>query len=173
MNNASATRRRADLQKLRELQSRMRSTFEIIQVVGDPARSIKLRIRIPTARNDRYPQEKQETSDVEVAFPENYPLAGPEVHFATPIWNPNVYASGKWCYDQWNAMENLELFVGRLMKVIAFDPAIVRPESPANAAASQWYMRLRSRQPELFPTVILSGLVAGESKKPIVWKPIK
>lgn len=174
MNETSALRRRTDLAKLRELQSKMPRALEILGVTGDPPRSIKLRIRIPTARNAKYPQEKQELNEVEIVLPENYPfLPGPSVNFTTPIWNPNVHPSGKWCYGDWIVTENLELFVARLMKVIALDPTIVNPASAANYEAARWYVVLKGRRPELFPTVSLSGLLAEAEKPKIVWRPIK
>jgi len=174
MNEASALRRRTDLAKLRELQSRMPRTLEILEVLGDPPRSIKLRIRIPTARNANYPQEKQNVNDVEITLPENYPFPpGPMVNFSTPIWNPNVYPSGKWCFGNWTIMENLELFVVRLMKVIAFDPTIVNPLSAANREAAGWYVRLKGLRTDLFPTVSLAGLTARVEKPKIVFRQIK
>lgn len=174
MNEVSALRRRTDLAKLRELQSKLPRTLEILEVTGDPPRSIKLRIRIPTAINTKYPQEKQEVNEVEIVLPENYPFRpGPLVNFTTPIWNPNVYQSGRWCYGDWNTMENLELFVVRLMKVIALDPVIVNPDSAANFEAARWYERLKRLQLKLFPTVSLSGLMAEVEKPKITWRSIK
>jgi len=175
MNEVSALRRRTDLLKLRELQSRMPRVLEILGVTGDPPRSIKLRIWIPTAMSAKYPQEKQEVNEVEIVLPENYPFPpGPFVRFTTPIWNPNVYRGGRWCFGDWKITENLELFVARLMKVIALDPIIVNPASPANGEAARWYVHLKRLRPELFPTVSLSGLMAEvEKKKKIAWRPMK
>lgn len=173
MSEVSALRRRSDLAKLRELQSRMPRILEILEVTGNPPRSIKLRIRIPTAKNANYPKEKQEVNEVKIDLPENYPFTGPSVNFTTPIWNPNVYSSGKWCFGDWTITENLELFVTRLMKVIALDPTIVYPASPANTEAAHWYVKLKGRRPELFPTVLLSELMAEVEKAKIAWRPIK
>ncbi len=174
INEVSATRRRSDLAKLRELQARMPRALAILGVTGDPVRSIKLRINIPTAKSGAYPQDKQETSEVEIVLPENYPFPpGPFVTFSTPIWNPNVYASGKWCFGEWKVTENLELFVTRLMKVIALDPVIVNPRSAANGEAASWFVRQHSLHPELFPTVSLSGLIAEAPKPSIAWRSIK
>jgi ubiquitin-protein ligase len=174
VNEASAIRRRTDLEKLRELRARIPGALEILGVTGDPPRSVKLRIRIPTAKNARYPQEKQEVSEVEIVLPESYPLPpGPFVNFTTPIWNPNVYPSGKWCFGEWKITENLELFVTRLIKVIALDPAIINPRSAANSDAARWYIQLQGRQPELFPTVSMLGLMVQIDKPKIAWRPIK
>lgn len=174
MSEASAIRRRTDLEKLRELQARMPQTLEILGVMGDPPRSVKLRIKLPTAKSAGYPQEKQDVNEVEIHLPENYPFPpGPFVSFTTPIWNPNVYPSGKWCFGEWKITENLGLFVIRLMKVIALDPTIINPHSAANGDAARWYLRLHGRHPELFPTVSISGLMVEAEKPKIAWRTIK
>lgn len=174
INEVSATRRRADLAKLRELQARMPRALAILGVSGDPAQSIKLRISIPTAKNDAYPQDKQEINEVKIVLPENYPFPpGPLVTFSTPIWNPNVYASNKWCFGEWKVTENLELFVIRLMKVIALDPEIINTRSAANNDAAKWFERELSRHPGLFPTVAITSLIAEAPKTQIKWRSIK
>lgn len=174
VNGVSATRRRVDIIQLQALQGKMPRTLTILGVTGDPARSIKLRISIPTANNSAYPREKQETSEVEIVLPENYPFPpGPSVSFTTPIWNPNVYKSGKWCFGEWNVTENLSLFVIRLMKVIALDPIITNPESAANVEAANWFVQQYRLHPELFPTVALSGLMVEAPQPPMVWRTIK
>lgn len=174
MREASALRRRTDLAKLKELQARMPQTLEILKVVGDPPHLINLRIRIATAKNAKFPEQKQNVSDVEILLPESYPLPpGPSVTFSTSIFNPNVYPSGKWCFGEWKITENLELFVTRLMKVIALDPTIINPRSPANAEAARWYMQAKDRQPGLFPTVSISGLITEVEKPKISWRSVK
>jgi len=174
MNKASALRRRTDLAKLHELQAKLPRVLEIIEVTGNPPRSFKLRIRIATAMNANYPQQKQEVNEVEIVLPESYPFPpGPEVRFTTPIWNPNVYPSKKWCFGNWNITETLEFFVERLMKVIALDPTIINEHSPANPEAANWYVLLKGRQPKLFPTVSLAGLMAQNKEPKIAWRPIK
>lgn len=174
INPVSAIRRRADLAKLRELQVRMPQALSILGVSGDPPQSIKLRITIPTAKNVSYPQVRQEVSEVEILLPERYPFPpGPIVTFSTPIWNPNVYVGGRWCFGDWNVTENLELFVIRLMKVIALDPVIINPQSAANAEAAKWFVLQRGRNPELFPTVALSGLIGKVPGPSITWRSIK
>lgn len=174
MSEAAVIRRRTDVAKLRELQARIPRFLEILGVSSDPPRSIRLRIRIPTARNNAYPREKQEINDVEITLPESYPQQpGPYVTFTTPIFNPNIYPSGKWCSGEWKIMEYLDLFVMRLMKVIAFDPTIVNPRSPANGEAAQWFVQTRNRHPDLFPTIPLDGLITNIEKPKIVWRTIK
>jgi hypothetical protein len=95
------------------------------------------------------------------------------VYITTPIWNPNIFTGGKWCYGSWSITEFLDLFVLRLMRVIALDPMIVNTKSPANATATDWYIRLHKRQPYLFPTVDLSSLEVGPSKPTIAWRNVR
>jgi ubiquitin-protein ligase len=153
----------------------MPRALEILYVTGDPAQSIGLRIRIPTAKNESYPQVRQEFSEVKITLSENYPFPpGPEVFFETDIFNPNVYhPSKRWCFGDWKITENLELFVTRLMKVIALDPTIINPRSAANGAAASWFVMNQKLHPELFPTISLSSLMMSVTKPTIVWKAIK
>lgn len=172
MTDPFAIRKREDLAKLRALQAKLPRTLEILQVTGDPPQSIALHVRIPTAKNASFPRERQEITEATIALPANYPLGAPTVHISTPIWNPNVYSSGKWCYGSWTVTENLELFVVRLMKLIALDPTIINPSSPANSAASTWYVGLRNRHPDLVPTVMVTDLIREAEKPKIAWRNI-
>jgi hypothetical protein len=167
-----AARKREDLAKLRSLQAKVPRLLEILRVTGDPPQSIELRLRIPTAKNASFPRERQETTEAKIDLPANYPLGAPTVHITTPVWNPNVYSSGKWCYGSWTVTENLELFVIRMMKLIALDPAIVNIHSPANSAASTWYVGLGDRYPELVPTVMVTELIHQAEKPKITWRNI-
>ena len=174
MHEASALRRRSDLKKLRELQAKMPRTLQILNVRGDPAWSLRLQIRIPTAKNSNYPSDSQEISEVEIVLPESYPFPpGQDVSFSSPIWNPNVFPSGKWSYGDWKITENMELFVIRLMKVIALDPDIVNPKSPANHDAADWYSQQKKQYPKTFPTVSWPELMSDSFKPKISWHTIK
>lgn len=173
MNGTYAIRKREDLAKLKGLQVKLPTVLEIVGVKGDPPRELALRIRLPTAKSSSYPYEKQDMSDVTFQLPERYPLQKPTVTFKTPIWNPNVYPSGMYCYGEWNVTENLELFVIRLMKVIALDPTIINPRSPANGDAARWYMQMIERDPKLFSTVSVAGLINLSEKPKMVWRNIK
>ena len=45
------------------------------------------------------------------------------------------------------------------MKVIALDPGIVDPKSPANRIARDWYVAAKDESPQIFPTIPLGQLV--------------
>lgn len=172
MTNPLKIRKREDLSKLQALQKRASALLEIKSVKGDPPREINIQIRIPTAKNRYYPSEKQDFSEVSIQLPEKYPFNMPYVIFNTPIWNPNVYSSNKWCFGDWQVTENLELFVIRLMKVIALDPTIINPKSPANIDASNWYVSKLKSDPKIFPTVAVAGFANVIEKQKIKWKNI-
>jgi hypothetical protein len=59
-----------------------------------------------------------------------------------------------------------------MMKLIALDPAIVNIHSPANSAASTWYVGLGDRYPELVPTVMVTELIHQAEKPKITWRNI-
>lgn len=107
MDDTFSLRKSADLKKLQELQGKLRSALEIVSVQGNPPSHILCRIRIPTARNAEYPRVTQDVSEVEIQLPARYPLEQPVVLFKTPIWNPNVYPSGKWCFGDWKVTSML------------------------------------------------------------------
>lgn len=152
----------------------MPQILQISRVDGSPPRVVALRIRIPTAKNPNFPADHQDVSDVTIQLPDKYPFPpGPTVVFDTPIWNPNVYESGRWCYGDWKITENLELFVIRLMKVIALDPSIVYPQSPANSAAAAWYQQIIRQRPNLFPTLSVTDAAVAEARHTMTWRTIK
>jgi ubiquitin-protein ligase len=172
MTDPRAARRQSDLAKLMELQRRVPRMLEITRTSGNPVQRIELRVTVPTARDANFPSVRQEVTKATIEFPENYPFppGGPLVMIETSIWNPNVFDGGKWCYGEWNLSENLALFVGRLIRVIALDPQIVNPNSPANRDAAKWYERLRKTNRSLvLPTADLSGL-AEPIKPHITWR---
>lgn len=169
----SEDRKRTDLSRLKALQSKIPMILEVAGVKGDPPYSITCSVHIPTAKNSEYPRVRRDVSEIEIQLPERYPYQGPLVSFKSPIWNPNVFTSGQWCYGPWKVMEFLDLFVIRLMRVVALDPAIINPESAANRAAAQWYVQLQARQPELFPTVSVSSLMTAPQPPRIAWRNIK
>jgi ubiquitin-protein ligase len=172
VDDAYATRKRNDLLKLRALQSKIPKVLEIMRVNGDPPYSITCRIHIPTAKDAEYPRIQQAVSEVEIQLPERYPQQKPSVSLKSPIWNPNVFPSGQWCYGDWKVTEFLDLFVTRLMRVLALDPAIINPRSAANPGAAQWYTRLLAQHPEVFPTVSVPDLLVEVQAPKIAWRNI-
>ena len=69
------------------------------------------------------------------------------------MFHPNVYPSGLVCLGaKWLPSEGMDLFVRRIVRLLAFDPLIVNVHSVANGAALRWYLAARARYPAAFPT---------------------
>jgi len=172
--SVSCARRRSDYEKLLALQARLPDVLTVSSEQADAPQHISLRIAIPTAVDETFPRRSQAVSRVHITLGENYPFPpGPTVEFKTPIFNPNVFESGSWCYGWWQISENLELFVMRLLKVIALEPQIVNPKSPANSDAAEWYSRARAANPTMFPTMSLGAAAAAPRPPAMQWRNIR
>ena len=165
-----ADRKSTDFSKARDLASRSGGMLAIDRLAGS---EVACRVHIPTARNEAFPGSRQETSRILLQLPPRYPFEKPQVSFQTPIWNPNVFASGRLCYGDWKVMEFLDLFLIRLMRIVALDPLIINLNSPANAGAAAWYRSTLRAQPELFPTRQVESLIRREVSPEIQWRNIR
>ncbi|MGV8122489.1 MAG: ubiquitin-conjugating enzyme E2 [Candidatus Xenobiia bacterium LiM19] len=163
-------RRKEDLEKIKALASLYPGRVELLEY-NRSISSIKLRLKVPTSRDSNYPHTVQESSDILFELPQRYPFEEPLAKVLTPIWNPNVFTSGKICLGtRWMPTESLDLLVERIMKLLAFDPLIVNTHSPANSAASQWYAVQAAKKPGIFPTVKIEALKQQVQKPVMVWK---
>jgi len=170
---ALTQRRSADYDKLRALQARKPSLLAITRTIGEPPRTISVRLALATARDSQFPRVRQEISEITIALPEDYPFVKPVIHFDTPVFNPNVYANNQLCYGIWKATENLEMLVVRIMRLLAFDPRIVNINSPANREASAWYAGMRRKNPGMFPTMDVDALLMPPAApKKMIWRKI-
>lgn len=171
--DAHASRRQADIAKLQELQNEFRGVVSVTRTVGNPVTLLEMEIKLKTARNARFPDETQHSNAVQIQLPARYPFEPPKVTVTTPIWNPNIFASGLICLgQQWIPTQNLALLVQRVMQILALEPTIINLASPANAEAGMWYAAASRRNPSLFPTVRLDSLRAV-AQRTIQWKTIK
>ena len=162
-----ADRKSTDFSKAQDLASRSGGMLAIDRLTGS---QVACRVHIPTARNEAFPRTRQEPSRILLQLPPRYPFEKPQVSFETPIWNPNVFAGGRLCYGDWKVMEFLDLFLIRLMKIVALDPSIINLNSPANAGAAAWYRSKLRAQPELFPTRQVESLIRRDAKPRIKWR---
>jgi ubiquitin-protein ligase len=168
--DAHANRRKADLDKLQELQTEFRGVVSITSTAGNPVTLVELEIKLNTARNARFPDEAQVSSAVQIQLPSRYPFEPPKVTVTSPIWNPNIFPSGLICLgQQWIPTHNLALLVQRVMLILALDPEIINLASPANAEAGKWYASARRRDSSLFPTARLDSLRAP-ARRTIQWR---
>jgi ubiquitin-protein ligase len=112
-----------------------------------------IELRYATAGSDRYPLERREQTRISIALPARYPFQPPLATVQTPIWHPNVFASGTICLGtRWSPTEGLDLFVQRLARLLTFDPLLVNIASAANREAAAWYERARRQHPQAFPS---------------------
>lgn len=162
-----------DLHKVRDLAQRSHGILTLGLLKTPPAATLLCRFRIPTAKDADYPSVHQELSEVIIRLPPRYPFARPMVLFRTPIWNPNVFPNGLLCSGRWKVMEYLDLFVLRLMKLIALDPAVTNPGHLANRQAAAWYRAMLWVSPELFPTMRLDDLPPAATALPIGWRDLR
>lgn len=149
----SSIRLQSDLERLQALATTSggRIALHSGPTAASPYAIVEL--RYATAGSDRYPLERREQTRISIALPARYPFQPPLATVQTPIWHPNVFASGTICLGtRWSATEGLDLFVQRLARLLTFDPLLVNVASAANRDAAAWYERARRQHPQAFPT---------------------
>lgn len=159
--SAHNLRRQADLDRLRQLAARSGGRLELLETGGlgggaggtGHGQPLRLAIGCRTAGSSSYPQTSQHGVTLRIDLPSRYPFQRPVLTVESPIFHPNIFASGVVCQgDKWLPGEGLDLLVKRIVKLAIFDPGHVNPASAANRAAAAWYLRERSRSPHAFPT---------------------
>jgi ubiquitin-protein ligase len=92
------------------------------------------------------------------------------VDILDPVFNPNVYPSGRVCLGtKWLATETLDLIVLRVAKILTFDSDILNDRAPANMEAAYWYKAALAARPEAFPTEKIAIESEIPASKP-AWK---
>jgi hypothetical protein len=165
-----ARRREEDVRRLYALEAQYRGLVDVLEVAGRPPRQVRLRLAIPTARSAGFPLDRQAASELVVELPEAYPLQEPRLTITTPVFNPNVYASGVVCHGvTWMPTEGLDLLVVRVMRLLALDPAIVNLHSAANGLAGAWYRLAIAQNPRAFPSVAVAP-PRREERPAVAWR---
>jgi predicted Zn finger-like uncharacterized protein len=142
-----------DLEKLAALSKQTDGRVRVVGVVGKPAKRIDIELDYPTAPSRDYPKKIQNTTALKIELLSRYPFVEPTAVIATPIFHPNVFASGKICLGtKWVPMQGLDLLILRVIQIITFDPDVLNERSPANGAAVDWYRSALRANPEAFPT---------------------
>lgn len=168
-------RRQADLERLRELAAANPGRIEIVAVEGEPPATIRFRLHCRSVVE--LPAGGQPTLGdnhlLRVHFGQRYPLEAPLVYVESPIANPHIFPSTRRiCIGvAWTPAETLDLFVQRVWAILAWDPAIIDPDSPANMAALHWSEANAHRLP--FETARLrnaTALVEAEAKPRLSWR---
>lgn len=162
-------RRAADLARLRSL---AQASGGKISVLADarPDRYV-VDLRYATVGSRDYPRVKQPASRVVVDLGARYPFQPPAASVATPIFHPNVFASGLVCLGaKWLPSEGMDLFVQRIARLLTFDPLLLNLHSAANGEAMHWYRRVAPLYPEAFPTDRVQLDIAEAPKPGIQWQ---
>jgi ubiquitin-protein ligase len=100
-------------------------------------------------------------------FPLEYPDPGelPTVKMETPIFHPNVFPDGRFCFkgnEFGKFNEPLDALVKRVVSMIQYEN--LRFGSPANSTANNWANRNRN----LFP--LSAGLTINQSQPKLNWR---
>jgi hypothetical protein len=151
--SAHALRRQADIDRLRELAAGSAGRLQLLEVSDRPGQPIRLAIDCATAASTAYPDARQQGVRLRIDLPSRYPYERPVVTVESPIFHPNVFASGVVCQgERWLPGEGIDLFVRRMIGLVTFAPGAVNPASAANREAAAWYLQQRARTPAAFPT---------------------
>ena len=165
--SAFGERRKQDLKRLRDLETATGGRVRVVGTSGSPLRSVEIALRYRTAPSSGYPGETASETVVRLDLSSRYPFQEPTASFVTPVYHPNVYASGKVCLGtKWLASETLDLLVERLIKLLIFDETILNEKSPANTAALGWYRAAKRRNPTAFPSDEFTLLAPPSPQKP-------
>ena len=171
--DAASERRRTDVGKLERLCAASGGRVRIVSRDGNPPTGVTIEVDCRTAGSSAYPAQAVTATRARIQLPAAYPLHPPQVYLTPVTFHPNVFSSGLVCLgSKWLPTEGLDLLVKRLVQIITFDPAVVNTGSPANPAASAWYLSAVSRSRASFPTDSISFLSdTGSTAKP-VWRDI-
>ncbi len=142
-----------DLAKITRLGVRTHGRISVTETIDTPPSQIIISVAYKTAPTAQYPAEARDTTRIRVLLGARYPFQEPAVEILDPIYNPNVYPSGRVCLgNKWIATEGLDLLILRVAKILTFDPETVNDSNPANMEAAMWYKVMVERHPEAFPT---------------------
>lgn len=149
----TATRREIDIERIRALASASGGRIGIVTlpVAGRPR--FVLDLGYATAGSSDYPDARQPSSRIVIDLAPRHPFQPPVTTVLTPIFHPHVFVSGVVCIGaKWAPGEGLDLFVKRVVQLLAYDPLLMNPHSIANAAANVWYRLALRSHPDAFPT---------------------
>lgn len=150
---AAGSRRDVDIEHVRALAAASGGRIGIVTlpVAGRPR--FVLDLGYATVGSHRYPAERQPSSRVAIDLAPRHPFQPPATTVLTPIFHPHVFSSGIVCIgSKWLPSEGMDLFVHRVVRLLAFDPLLMNPYSIADGAANAWYQSALHRHPEAFPT---------------------
>ena len=166
-------RRQADYERLRSLATVNPGRLTIVRTSGTPPDTIWLKINGTTVSHlpSGGAPSTTSSSTVRIQFGERYPLEQPLVYLETPVANPHIFPNTKRiCLGTaWNASETLDLFVQRIWAILAWDPEVIDPGSPANTAALDWAEKHPDRLPFERGRLRLPDVPVPEQKPKVSW----
>lgn len=148
-----ATRTEVDVAHVRALAAASGSRVGIVALPVPGRARFVLELGWTTVASNRYPEVRQPSSRIAIDLAPRHPFQPPVTTVLTPIFHPHVFPSGVVCVgSKWLPSEGMDLFVRRLVRLLAFDPLLMNPQSIADGAANAWYQAALRRHPEAFPT---------------------
>jgi hypothetical protein len=162
----AGTRRDVDIERVRLLAAASGGRIGIVTlpVAGRPR--FVLDLGYATAGSHRYPEVRQAASRIAIDLGPRHPFQPPVTTVLTPVFHPHVFDSGVVCIgSKWLPSEGMDLFVLRVVRLLAFDPLLMNPFSIANGAANAWYQAALTRHPGAFPTDAAALALAVEEPR--------
>src|SRR6185312_15111277 len=124
--NPLEERRRQDLAKITRLGERSRGRIAISEITGAPLDEAVLTLAYKTAPSPRYPEDARDSTRIRVVLSARYPFQEPAIDVLDPVFNPNVYGSGRFCLGaKWMPTESLDMLILRVAKILTFDTEIM------------------------------------------------
>jgi hypothetical protein len=150
---AAMTRSNIDVERVRALAAASAGRIGIVTLPMAGRPRFVLDLGYATAGSPAYPIERQASSRITIDLAPRHPFQPPLTTVLTPVFHPHVFSSGVVCIGaRWLPGEGMDLFVQRVVRLLAFDPLLMNPHSIANAAANTWYRSALLHHPQAFPT---------------------
>jgi hypothetical protein len=168
---AATARREIDVERLRALAAASAGRIGVVTLPMAGRPRFVLDLGYATAGSAAYPRERQTSSRIAIDLAPRHPFQPPLTTVLTPIFHPHVFSSGVVCIGaRWLPGEGMDLFVRRVVRLLAFDPLLMNPHSIAHAAAQTWYRSALLAHPQAFPTdpAAMAGQAGGAPGAPRV-----
>jgi hypothetical protein len=150
---AATARREIDVERVRALAAASAGRIGIVTLPMAGRPRFVLDLGYCTVGSPEYPRERQASSRIAIDLAPRHPFHPPLTTVLTPVFHPHVFSSGVVCIGaKWLPGDGMDLFVQRVVRLLAFDPLLMNPHSIANAAANNWYRSTLLRHPQAFPT---------------------
>ncbi len=166
-------RREVDSERVRALATASGGRVGVVTVPTPGHARFVLDLRFVTADSPRYPVQRCTSTRLAIELAPRHPFQPPLATVLTPIFHPHVFPSGLVCIGaKWLPSEGMDLFVQRIVRLLAYDPLLMNPQSVAHGAAQLWYQRALLQDPAAFPTdaaaIAAMGARRGRSVERVV-----